>query len=107
MVVRYKLAATRSMIQKTLMIPHRTNLLMRMRDVFPKASQMESQELLIAMIRIISPISRSATSNLSRFKDKKLVVRVRPLVTLQSSDLSVRTPQILSKRPLRMMTTNQ
>lgn len=95
------------MIQKTLMIQPRTNLLMLTRDEFPKANQMESQELLIAMIRIISPISRSAISNLERSKDKKRVVRVLPLVTQQSLGLFVRMPPILLKRPLRMMMMNQ
>ena len=107
MAVKFKLAATLSMIQRILMIPLRINLLMLMKGVFLKVSQMESQELLTEMTRIILPISKSAISNQERFKDKGLVVIVPLLETQLLSDLLEKMRLILSKRLPKMTMMNR
>jgi hypothetical protein len=105
--VRFRLAATLSMTQKTHMIPLRTNLLMLMKGAFLKDSQMESQELLTEMTRIILPISKSAISNQVRSRDKRRAARVPQPATQLSLDQSERMRQILSRKLPKMTMMNQ
>ena len=107
MAVKFKLAATLSMIQRILMIPHRTNLLMLMKGAFLKDSQMESQELLTEMTKIILPISKSAISNQVRSRDKRRAARVPQPATQLSLDQSERMRQILSRKLPKMTMMNQ
>ncbi len=95
------------MTQKTNMIRLRTNLLMLMRGAFLKDSQMESQELLTEMTRIILPISKSAISNQERSRDKKRVEKVPQPATQLSLDQSERMRQILSRKLPKMTMMNQ
>lgn len=107
MAVKFKLVVTLSMTQRILMIPLRTNLLMLMKGAFLKVSQMESQELLTEMTRIILPISKSAISNQERSRDKRQVGRVLQLEIQLLLDLSEKMRLILSKKLPKMTMMNR